>query len=67
MNATTQTTDRTVNAFDKIPVGDLLLSTLHGRYVRFVRWEYDGMAAVCDRNTLKELPDLVHATQLRRC
>jgi hypothetical protein len=60
-----ETTARTVKPGEHIAKHDLLLSTLHGRYVRFVRWD-GGMAVVADRDTLKELPDYVHAVQLRR-
>jgi hypothetical protein len=43
--------------------GDLCHCQVHGRFVRFVRW--DGLyAVVMDRNTLLELPDYVHPTQL---
>ena len=44
--------------------GDLVQSHMPAKLVRFVRWEPDGFAVVMDRNTLKELPDYVHPTQL---
>jgi hypothetical protein len=59
------TTTRTVEPGQYIPRHDLLFSTLHGRYVRFLAWD-GGYAVVCDRNTLAQLPDYVHPTQLRR-
>lgn len=46
---------------------DLLYSTLHGQYVRFLRWDDSFAAVVCDRDTLKELADYCHPTQLHRC
>lgn len=48
------------------PRGELLWSEVHKSFVRYLRTEHDGMIAVADRNTMKELPDLVHATQVRR-
>lgn len=49
-----------------LPTGDLVYSTLHGRLVRVLRTEPDGMVVVGDRHTLRELPDYVNLTQLRR-
>lgn len=43
--------------------GDPVYSTLHGRLVRFVRWE-GVYAQVMDRDTLRHEPDLVHAAQV---
>jgi hypothetical protein len=46
--------------------GDLLWSEMHGKYVRFLR--YDGSyIVVCDRNTLVELPDHCHPALIRVC
>jgi hypothetical protein len=65
---TTQTTNaaKTLTPGEAVALGDLLLSTMHGCYVRFVRWADSYAAVVADRNTLAELPDYVHPTQLRR-
>jgi hypothetical protein len=62
MNAT----KTTLTANEMVARGELLFSRLHGRFVRFVRWDMSD-AVVCDRNTMVELPDYVHATQLERC
>jgi hypothetical protein len=43
---------------------DRVYSEVHGAWVRFVRWEGE-FAAVADSDTGRELPDLVHRTQLR--
>jgi hypothetical protein len=43
---------------------DLAFSTVHGKLVRFVRWDC-GLAVVANRNTGRELPDLVHPSQLQ--
>jgi hypothetical protein len=59
-------TTKTLAAGERVARGELLYSTLHSRYVRFVRWADSYAAVVCDRNTMKELPDYVHPTQLRR-
>lgn len=49
---------------DQLVWGDLVLSTLHGCYVRFVR-RIGCYVIVMDRNTLKELPDYCHEQQVR--
>lgn len=43
---------------------DRVFSVVHGKWVRFLRWEGD-LAVVADSDTGRELPDLVHRTQLR--
>ncbi|HEX5270531.1 MAG TPA: hypothetical protein VFW33_08605 [Gemmataceae bacterium] len=63
MNATT----KTLTAGEVVAKGDLLYSALHGRFVRFLRWADSYAAMVCDRDTMEELPDYVHPTQLERC
>jgi len=44
--------------------GDLILSTQHGRYVRFLRHQGSYVVAM-DRDSLKELPDYIHETQIQ--
>jgi len=44
--------------------GDLVYSEIHGKLVRIVRQE-GTWVVVADRNTLKELPDYVHETQIK--
>jgi hypothetical protein len=51
---------------ERVSKYELLLSTLTGQYVRFVKWADSYAAIVCDRNTLAELPDYVHPSQLYR-
>lgn len=60
MNATT-TKART----ESYPKYELLYCSLDRKYVRFLRNE-GSFVVVCDRNTLKELPDFRHPTQVRR-
>lgn len=43
--------------------GDLVKSEVHGQYVRFARMD-GSYIVVMDRNTLVELPDYVHPTQI---
>lgn len=43
---------------------DLLYCSLDRKYVRYLRTERDGFVVVCDRNTLQELPDYRHPTQV---
>ena len=57
MNATTKT--------EIYARGELLYDALDRKYVRYVRTESDGLISVCDRNTLEELPDLRHPTQVK--
>lgn len=68
MNATQAKDNRPIRSNRKtvceLVYGDLVFSTLHGRYVRFVRRE-GVYVVVCDRNTLKELPDYCHETQVQ--
>lgn len=62
-----ETTIKALAAGEPVALHELLFSSLHGRYVRFVRWADRAAAVVCDRDTLAELPDYVHPCQLRRC
>ena len=44
--------------------GDLVFSELHRCYVRVKEVAWDGYIVAMDRNTLKELPDYIHPTQV---
>ena len=61
------TTRETLTPGEQVAEGELLYSELDRKYVRFVRWDDSYAAVVSDRNTMVELPDYVHPTQLERC
>jgi hypothetical protein len=62
-----QTASNTVagtNGMTSYPKFELLHDQLDNKLVRFSRWTSQGFLMVMDRDTLKELPDERHHTQV---